>query len=69
MHDALTGHAAGKNVGRSYGSGHSVARLYAEISKVTVPVDLSRLHTTKVRKAPPGWVPRANKLSAKLPSK
>ncbi|MBN9438063.1 hypothetical protein [Bosea sp. (in: a-proteobacteria)] len=46
-----------------------MARLYAEISKVTVPVDLSRLHTTKVRKAPPGWVPRANKLSAKLPSK
>lgn len=61
VHDALTGHAAGKSVGRSYGSGHSVARLYAEISKVKVPVDLSHLHTTRVRKAPPGWMPRARK--------
>lgn len=58
VHDALTGHAAGKSVGRGYGSGHSVARLYAEISKVRVPVDLSHLHTARVRKAPAGWVPR-----------
>lgn len=56
VHDALTGHAAGKSVGRAYGTGHSVARLFAEISKVKVPVDLSHLHTTRVRKAPPGWV-------------
>ena len=55
VHDGLTGHAAGKSVGRGYGSGHSMARLYAEISKVKVPVDLSHLHTVKVRKAPPGW--------------
>ncbi|WID98161.1 site-specific integrase [Bosea vestrisii] len=46
VHDALTGHAAGKSVGRSYGSGHSVARLYAEISKIKVRVDLTHLHTT-----------------------
>lgn len=58
VHDALTGHASGKSVGRGYGSGHSVARLSAEVSKVKVPVDLSHLHTTKVRKAPPGWVRR-----------
>jgi len=58
VHDALTGHAAGKSVGRSYGSGHSVARLFAEISKVTVPVDLSHLHKVRVRKAPPGFEPR-----------
>jgi integrase len=58
VNDALTGHAAGKSVGRGYGSGHSVARLYAEISKIKVPVDLSHLHTMRVRKAPPGWVPR-----------
>ena len=37
------------SVGRGYGSGHSVARLFAEISKVKVPVDLSHLHTTMVR--------------------
>jgi integrase len=55
VHDALTGHAGGKTVGRGYGSGHSVARLHAEISKVKVPVDLSHLHTVRVRKAPPGW--------------
>lgn len=58
VHDALTGHAAGKSVGRSYGAGHSVARLLAEISKVTVPADLSHLHKVRVRKAPPGFVPR-----------
>ncbi|MCO5090874.1 site-specific integrase [Bosea sp. (in: a-proteobacteria)] len=58
VHDALTGHAAGKSVGRSYGAGHSVARLAEEIAKVKVPVDLSHLHTTRVRKAPVGWVPR-----------
>ena len=53
VHDALTGHAAAKSVGRGYGSGHSVARLYAEISKVRVPVDLSHLHTIRVRLPPP----------------
>lgn len=58
VHDALTGHAAGKSVGRSYGAGHSVARLYAGISKVKAPVDLLHLHTTKVPTAPPEWVPR-----------
>ena len=57
VHDALTGHAAGKSVGRAYGAGHSVARLFAEISKVTASVDLSHLYTTRVRKAPPGWAP------------
>ena len=61
VHDALTGHAAGKSVGRGYGSGHSVARLYAEISKIKVPVDLSHLHTTRIRKAPIGWVPRSRR--------
>lgn len=58
VHDALTGHAVGKSVGRGYGSGHSVARLYAEISKVKVPVDLSHLHKVRVRKAPPVIHPR-----------
>jgi hypothetical protein len=58
VHDALTGHAAGKSVGRAYGSGHSVGRLFAEISKIEVPADLSHLHTTRIRRAPPGWVPR-----------
>lgn len=54
VHDALTGHAAGKSVGRGYGAGHSVARLFAGISKVKVPVDLSHLLTTRVRNAPAG---------------
>jgi len=58
VHDALTGHAAGTSVGRSYGAGHAVERLYAEISKMKVPVDLSHLHTARVRKAPPGYVAR-----------
>lgn len=61
VNDALTGHAAGKSVGRGYGAGHSVARLYAEISKIKVPVDLSHLYTPKVRKAPPGWVPQRSR--------
>jgi len=58
VHDALTGHAAGKSVGRGYGSGHSVARLNAEVSKIKAPVELSHLHTTRERKAPPGWIRR-----------
>ncbi len=58
VHDALTGHAAGKSIGRSYGAGHSAARLHAEISKVKVPVDLSHLRTMRLRKAPPEWVQR-----------
>ncbi len=52
VHDALTGHAAGKSVGRSYGSGHSVSRLFAEISKLTAPVDLLHKHSAKERTAP-----------------
>lgn len=55
VHDALTGHASGKSVGRSYGAGHSVPRLFAEVSKVKLPVNLSHLYTTRVRKAPLGW--------------
>jgi integrase len=65
VNDALTGHASGKSVGRGYGSGHSVARLYAEISKIKVPVDLSHLYTSRVRKAPPGFRPRV--LSKPMP--
>ena len=61
VHDALTGHAAGKSVGRSYGAGHSVARLHDEISKVRLPVNLSHLHTTRVRNAPTGWVPQKSR--------
>lgn len=60
VHDALTGHAPGKSVGRSYGSGHSVARLDAEISKVKVPVDLSHLHAIRVRNTPLGWKARVD---------
>lgn len=41
VHDALTGHAAGKSVGRGYGSGHSVARLFSELSKVKVHIVMS----------------------------
>ncbi|RDJ22008.1 hypothetical protein DWF00_27190 [Bosea caraganae] len=48
VHDALTGHAAGKSVGRGYGAGHSVARLFAEISKIVAPVQLSHLPRAKV---------------------
>lgn len=48
VHDALTGHSAGKSVGRSYGAGHSVARLYAEICKLKVPVDLAHLPRLRV---------------------
>lgn len=61
VHDALTGHAAGKSVGRGYGAGHSVARLFAEISKAKAPVDLGHLHVVR---APADWVPRPNKAPA-----
>lgn len=54
VHDFLTGHAGGRSVGRSYGSGISLVRLAEEIAKVKAPVDLSHLHTTRVRKALPG---------------
>lgn len=47
VHDALTGHAAGKGVGRSYGVGHSVARLSSELQKLTLPVVLQHLLHTK----------------------
>ena len=51
VHDALTGHAAGKSVGRGYGAGISVGRLAEEISKVKVPVDLSHVPRLRVRKS------------------
>lgn len=53
VHDALTGHAAGKSVGRAYGSGHSVGRLYAEISKIRPAISLTHLHIVRHRSRPP----------------
>ena len=47
VHDNLTGHAGGKSVGRSYGSGHSIAFLHTAICKISSPIDLTHLHLAK----------------------
>lgn len=52
VHDALTGHAGSKSVGRGYGSGHSVARMHMEIGKVLAPIALSHLNPVRVRARP-----------------
>jgi hypothetical protein len=49
LHDALTGHAGGGGVGRSYGSGFGLRALGEAMARIEVPSPV---------KALPEWEPR-----------